>query len=215
MLIAIETELSRIFNLISKNELRTNSRAKKKLLQMKGTVSRLSWLQQALKKVAPGSTKEVWDAIFNHDYVKLSELIEKGIILNPTSSYLAEAIVAGCPQKMLALLVSNGANLNKEDKEGIPPIVLSTMQQDESLVELLIKKGADVNAVDYLGWSGLMAASFIGSDSLVYQFLEASADPNLRDQHGRTAMGLAKISMGDPYALDRIKRVLSQHGGIV
>ena len=51
--------------------------------------------------------------------------------------------------------LSNGANVNEKNKDGLTPLHLAVKSGHKSIVELLIAKGSDVNAKDTRGGTSL------------------------------------------------------------
>jgi hypothetical protein len=58
-------------------------------------------------------------------------------------------------QQKVELLVSLGANLNSQDSEGNSPLILSIVQQRQSLFDFFLQKGADVTLKNKKGESAL------------------------------------------------------------
>jgi ankyrin repeat protein len=104
---------------------------------------------------------------------------------------LLEATIIGDIQKIKDLL-SNGAEVDIRDKNGMTPLLLAARKGNREIVKLLLAHGADVNAQDYyLAWTPLILASALGHKEVVKLLLEYGADVDIKDQNGMTALKYA------------------------
>jgi len=104
---------------------------------------------------------------------------------------LLEAVIVGDVEKVKDLL-TNGAEVDVRDKNGMTPLLLAARKGNSEIVRLLLAHGANVNAQDhYLAWTPLILASALGHKKVVKLLLEYGADIDIKDQNGMTALKYA------------------------
>ncbi len=104
---------------------------------------------------------------------------------------LLEAVIVGDVEKVKDLL-TNGAEVDVRDENGMTPLLLAAKKGNSEIVSLLLAHGADVNAQDYyLAWTPLILASALGHKKVVKILLEYGADIDIKDQNGMTALKYA------------------------
>lgn len=109
---------------------------------------------------------------------------------------------AHCPE-IVELLLDHGADANKTDSSGVPPLVFALNQDNGRLrgiaeiVELLLEHGADVNAASPRGATPLCCAAELGSAGLVNSLLSAGANPNSPGVDGWAPLHAALSVAGD------------------
>jgi ankyrin repeat protein len=92
----------------------------------------------------------------------------------------------------LELLITLGANVNYQDKNGRTALMLcATMHRDDA-INILLKHYADVNIIDNFEWSALMFSCYYGNYDLTKLFLEYGADINFTSKNGNSALKIAK-----------------------
>ena len=86
------------------------------------------------------------------------------------------------------ILLSNGADVNKADKDGKTSLLHASSRGRTEVVKLLLKNGADVNKADKDGKTPLQGASEKGHAEVVKLLLENGADVNQADKDGQTPL---------------------------
>ena len=114
------------------------------------------------------------------------------VLANNHNESLTEAYIEGDYIK-LTELITKGVNLDKPDNDGKTALILATYDGNEEIVELLIKKGADVNTVDEDGRTALIYAIYDGNEDIVQLLLKNNAMVNVIDNDGRTPLIWASI----------------------
>ena len=88
--------------------------------------------------------------------------------------------------QMTAVLIDNGADINKESILGTPLMNASTNRWNTDIIDLLIKYGADVNKQDKNGKTALFYAFSSGNDDIVSLLIQAGAKTDITDNEGKT-----------------------------
>ncbi|MGK7935608.1 MAG: ankyrin repeat domain-containing protein [Xenococcaceae cyanobacterium] len=100
---------------------------------------------------------------------------------------LGEAESADC-QQICELLISRGADVNVNDKNGYTPLHQAARVGHRNIVELLLDCGAKVNALDLTKSSALFGAAQHHQESVVKLLLSRGAEVNLTDAQGWTPL---------------------------
>lgn len=91
-------------------------------------------------------------------------------------------------REMLTRL-SNGANINRVDGDGIPAFVTAADAGDQKLMKFLLDNGARINgAISESQETALMRRASAGDTTTVQFLLEVGADPDAADRRGETAL---------------------------
>jgi len=93
--------------------------------------------------------------------------------------------------EMVKRAISNGADVNANDKYGVTPLMVAVLKGHTEVARLLIEKGADVNARNKDGVTSLMLASMKGHGEIAKMLAEKGADVNARNKDGETPLILA------------------------
>ncbi|MBN1525500.1 MAG: ankyrin repeat domain-containing protein [Spirochaetales bacterium] len=96
-------------------------------------------------------------------------------------------------KKMIALLVSGGADVNRQDARGATALGRAAEHEYIEIVEFLLDKKAEVNKKDNYGISPLYWALQKKNEKLIEIFVTHGADINIRDSLGNTPLLLALI----------------------
>ena len=88
----------------------------------------------------------------------------------------------------LTALLDAGADPNRPDTRGFPPIILASYNAQAEATALLIARGAAVDGVDAAGATALMGAAFKGHVAIACQLLAAGAAVDAANETGRTAL---------------------------
>ena len=126
---------------------------------------------------APKISKEVAQA----------ELRQKGISAAEYDSELFEATKNG-DDELVKLLIAAGADVNKADKWGSPPLHSAAEYGHTDCVKLLIAAGADVNKTNEDSETPLYTAAWNGHTECVKLLIDAGADVNKADKFGETPL---------------------------
>jgi len=79
--------------------------------------------------------------------------------------------------EMVKFLLANGADVNKKDRQGMPPILLACIESQIEIIKLFLRKGVDVDSTEQHGRTSLIYAARFGNYDLVKILLEHGADP--------------------------------------
>jgi ankyrin repeat protein len=107
-------------------------------------------------------------------------------------------------------LISQGADVNKLDANGISALLYAVYSQHPNVAELLLEHSADVNAKTPSGYSSLMIAADSGNANLTELLLEHSADVNAKTPSGYSSLMIAADS-GNA----NLTELLLEHGAAV
>lgn len=97
-------------------------------------------------------------------------------------------------KKMVALLVSKGADVNTQASSGATPLFWAVMRDQKDDAQFLLDHGANVNAADAYGDTILDCALRLQYGSMIQLLVDRGADVNAKDQSDRRplmyAMGM-------------------------
>jgi len=132
----------------------------------------------------------------------------------PMSQELLEAVAAGDPDRVRALLAA-GADANARDDAGDTPLLRAAHAGNLALVRMLLAAGADANAADALGWTALMKAAYNadldrGFPDVVQALIGAGA--NVEAQIG---YGIRPLMLAAGYGETEVVRALLDAGADV
>lgn len=128
------------------------------------------------------------------------QLIEKGAIIDAKGSNKKEsleqvsALLTSSAKGNLTitdLLVSNGANIEIQDKSGITPLMTACYRGHAHIVAYLIKRGASLEKKDSYGYTALMYATNSGNIKCVETLVKNSADIEAKDNDDSTPIMFA------------------------
>ena len=118
--------------------------------------------------------------------VKYLFRLEPSWFLGDLQRPLCEAMSGGYIH-IMKFLVASAANA-----EGLTPLALATIKEDENMVKSVLQAGADVNRISQqTGQTALMEAALNGCRKIAILLIEAGAGVNIVDKAGHTALMLA------------------------
>jgi len=91
------------------------------------------------------------------------------------------------------MLIANGENVNKKNKDGQTPLHLSARNESVKIAELLISRGANVNAKDNEGETPLHLAVSYGHVEMVKFLISKGASVNEKNKYGDTPLKKATL----------------------
>ena len=94
-------------------------------------------------------------------------------------------------ETVVALLLSNGANVNQADHRGASPLLIAAYKGQEAVATVLLSQGANINQAVKTGWFPLHVAAFNGHDAVVAVLLSMGADVNQTDEDGQKPIDVA------------------------
>lgn len=96
-------------------------------------------------------------------------------------------------EKIVKILLKNGADPNCKDEFGDTPIIIASCRGYSRLVKLLLDSQANPDLVNKDLESPLICASQRGYKDIVWMLVRKGTDPRLCDKHDMTALMYAKI----------------------
>ncbi|MGR3914912.1 MAG: ankyrin repeat domain-containing protein [Gammaproteobacteria bacterium] len=109
--------------------------------------------------------------------------------------------------KVAALLLKNGANIEAQDGFGQMPLHLAALANADKVAALLLKNGADIEAKDYLEQTPLHLAARANADKVAALLIENDAAMAPKD-----CMGLTPLHIAVKENADKIAALLLENG---
>jgi ankyrin repeat protein len=111
---------------------------------------------------------------------------------------LAKAVRMG-DLESAKLLLSLGADVNRRDSTGVPPLMIALPNPDRTMLTMLVENGADVNAEVPGEWTTPLMNAVVANDLGTVEFLlERGADVNGKNVRGYNPLLLAVELAGRP-----------------
>ena len=90
--------------------------------------------------------------------------------------------------KMVASLITNGAEINKQTTLGDTPVFEACFEGHLSVVKYLVDAGADISIANHRKTTCLMIASYADNADVIKYLIQQNLDVNTLDIEGRNAM---------------------------
>lgn len=156
---------------------------------------------QPVSRVSPGQglrTKELFSAIEEFDEKAILKAIDDGADINAhdpddsrhftpllKASHDVSEGFAESSVRVVELLLSKGADINKSAPDGTTALVRAACDNDTNMVRLLLERGADANLGNY---PGILCAVHYNSPEMVSLFILHKANVNALDGTGRSPL---------------------------
>jgi ankyrin repeat protein len=123
------------------------------------------------------------------------------------------SIEYGVPQKIVELLLKNGAILTQVSTIGQSPLQIACKRRNLEIIKLLFDYGAKItiNSHDVAGNTALITATSNNKYDIVKFLLENGADPMIKDSIGKTALKYAKDSKTEELLKNKMKEFIAKN----
>ncbi|CAH1241011.1 DAPK1 [Branchiostoma lanceolatum] len=141
------------------------------------------------RQTAMDSDAFVW-AARKGDVDTVRRGLTEGVGVNATlygSTALHEACIGG-HDKVVELLIKNGAELNVTNKAGNTALHRACINEHVKVVKLLLKNGADLNMTSKYGYTALLIACERGHGKIAELLIKNGADLNVTNDDGDTGL---------------------------
>ena len=115
---------------------------------------------------------------------------------------LLDAVEQG-DRETVALLLTNGASVNEQNKLGHTPLGRAAEAGNTAMVRALLEHGVTIDVPDLRGYTPLLAAADAGCSDIVRLLLDGKAAVNAKSTNGDTALMLAAVG-GHKEAVDAL-----------
>lgn len=124
-----------------------------------------------------------------NSYIDLS-LYDPGSVSRKAPVILWKAASSG-DLKRIESLISNGADVNSKNKDGLTPLHVAAVRGQLAVVDFLINNSADVNTKTKDGQTLLHHVAREGHFRVVELLIDSGSDLNTKDNAGRTPLNCA------------------------
>jgi ankyrin repeat protein len=135
---------------------------------------------------------ELLNACKQNDLGLVQELLDRGADPNSDGEWDANILTIAAAYgnvKIVQLLINRGADLDSGDeKRGITPLIIVSMNGDIEMFRFLLKSGANPNVCDNWGKTPMIRASESGRIEFVKLLIGIGIDPLFPTVYGRTAL---------------------------
>ncbi len=150
-----------------------------------------------LERNPPPTLSMLMNAAEKGDLTTISKCVDAGIQIDgetrqigqvPLEKFPLFAAVESRKIKAAALLISKGAKVDFQNREGVTPLSVASFNGYREAVELLLASGAKLDLVESRwGWTPLMRAARNGHAEVVKLLLSHGASKTTKDRDGKTA----------------------------
>lgn len=158
----------------------------------------------------------------NEDASKVTEMVDVpgSTVINSrdlsTGRTALHIVVAARDSAWLSYLISQRANVNLADNQGVTPLALAVQVGYTEGAEALLAARARVDVANASGETPLMFAVHSRNTDMMRVLLQAGADPDRKDNSGRSARDYARlrgVTDATNDAITRYERPASQRAG--
>ncbi|RUS78981.1 hypothetical protein EGW08_013238 [Elysia chlorotica] len=152
----------------------------------------------------PQRERELHVAVINNNTPDVISVLKQGVDINyPWSNPAVPSIKDSTTPLIAAILIRNGASINRTDKYGCTPLYKAAFHGRVTLVDMLLKEGAEVDKADKENQTPLYIcvqnAIVHSSYATVMRLLAAGASVNIHvnavDNKGRTPLYVCVASL--------------------
>lgn len=130
-------------------------------------------------------------ALATPDQVMTIERVERALAKGASVQDEFDNAVLASDETRARYLADKGADLDRRDRQGVPPIVTAARDRDPEMIALLVDLGADVNGADSSGNTALHNAVLRNHVPTVKLLAERGADLGALGYEGATPLALA------------------------
>ncbi|CAL1541772.1 unnamed protein product [Lymnaea stagnalis] len=131
------------------------------------------------------------EAIAVGNIEEAARLLQSSSVPSQTlSNAFIKAVELG-QKRILQMLVTDGANVNKRDNRGYTALMISSEHGYVDLAKILVRNGINVNCQNKLGQTALIIGAEKACSLPFLEYLlseESNADVNIQDKSGKTAL---------------------------
>lgn len=132
------------------------------------------------------SSREAWQCVASNDSTTIKGWLQNGMsidtVFGQDRSLLHMAVLSG-RKKMVVWFIGQLANINKQDADGMTPLLWAVSKGDEWMVRYFLGMNPNLKLVNHRGESVLHLAAIHKRIDLVRWLLKAGADKNIRDKY--------------------------------
>lgn len=130
--------------------------------------------------------RQAWTAVINQDSIEVKKWLSKKVSVDTSfwqDRTLLHLSVLAEKKQMAKWLLEKGANVNKQDADGMTPLLWAVSKGDIDLVLLLLSYQPNFKLVNHRGESVLHLAAIHKHISLIKLLLKNGADKSIRDKY--------------------------------
>lgn len=143
---------------------------------------------------------------------KKSDLAQKFIAVpvdcnavdNNGNSALHIALKEKCDNAVITQLLNKNVDVNKQNKDGITPLIFAAGLKNSEALNLLLKKGASIGTQDAHGKTALHYAVQVNAEDITNKLIESGASIGQKDKDNKTPLDYSQEN-------SPIKKTLEEH----